>query len=41
MSLDSENTTDLQLIDYGFINFDNLGVGLVQIFRIVTLEGWS
>ena len=41
MSLDSENITDLKLIDYGFINFDNLGVGLVQIFRIVTLEGWS
>jgi hypothetical protein len=41
MSLDSENITDFQIIDYGFITFDNLGVGLVQVFRIVTLEGWS
>ncbi len=41
MSLSSENVSDNQLIDYGFLNFDNLGVGLIQVFRIVTLEGWS
>ncbi len=41
MSLSSENITDNQLIDYGFLNFDNLGVGVIQVFRIVTLEGWS
>lgn len=41
MSLASENISDHQLIDYGFLNFDNLGEGLIQVFRIVTLEGWS
>ncbi len=41
MSLSSENVSDNQLIDYGFLNFDNLGLWLIQVFRIVTLEGWS
>ena len=29
MSLDSENITDMAILDYGFLNFDNLGVGII------------
>jgi hypothetical protein len=41
MTLESENITHMPIIDYGYLTFDNLGVGIIQIFRIVTLEGWS
>ena len=29
------------MIDYGITNFDNLGAGIVTIFQMITLEGWT
>jgi hypothetical protein len=28
-------------IQYGFFSFDNIGVAILSIFRVITLEGWS
>lgn len=29
------------LIDYGITVFDNLGIGFVTVFQMITLEGWA
>ena len=28
-------------IDYGITVFDHLGIGLITVFQMITLEGWS
>lgn len=30
-----------ELIDYGITVFDNLAIGLVTVFQMITLEGWT
>jgi hypothetical protein len=30
-----------ELIDYGITGFDNLGIGILTIFQMITLEGWT
>ena len=28
-------------IDYGIIQFDNIGSGILTVFQVITLEGWT
>ena len=35
-----ENIND-ELIDYGITVFDNLGIGFITVFQMITLEGWT
>ena len=28
-------------MDYGFLSFDNILVAIIQVFRVMTLEGWT
>lgn len=30
-----------QFIEYAWFNFDNIGTGALQTFRVIMLEGWS
>ena len=30
-----------ELIDYGIAVFDNLGIGFITVFQMITLEGWT
>lgn len=39
--LESENLTSDSTIKFGFLHFDDIGIGILSIFRVVTLEGWS
>ncbi len=41
LDLSTDNLTTDSYINYGFLHFDDLGIGVLQIFRVVTLEGWS
>ncbi|CDW83245.1 voltage-gated ion channel superfamily [Stylonychia lemnae] len=41
MGIDNENLTQADYINYGITTFDNLGVGMLTIFQVITLEGWS
>jgi hypothetical protein len=41
LSLDSDNLSSDSIINYGFLHFDDIGIGILSIFRVVTLEGWS
>jgi hypothetical protein len=41
MTMDGEEISQQELISYGIITFDNVGVSLVTIFQVLTLEGWS
>lgn len=36
-----DNIVDQELISYGIIGFDNLAHGMITIFQVLTLEGWS
>ncbi len=29
------------MIDYGITVFDNLAIGLITVFQMITLEGWT
>ena len=40
-SLQKDNVSSSELIDYGIISFDHIGVGLLTIFQTITLEGWT
>ena len=40
-SLSKDNVSSNELIDYGIITFDHIGVGLLTIFQTITLEGWT
>ena len=41
LTLESEGVTNQGLISYGIITFDNIGVALITIFQMITLEGWT
>jgi Ion transport protein len=28
-------------MNYGITTFDNIGVGMLTIFQVITLEGWT
>ena len=38
--LSSDNVSTSELINYGITTFDHMGVVLVTIFQVITLEGW-
>jgi hypothetical protein len=38
---DSEDTINQELIMYGIIHFDDLITGIIAIFQMITLEGWT
>jgi voltage-dependent calcium channel L type alpha-1D len=39
LSQDHVETWDF--IQYGYLNFDNIGTASLQVFRVITLEGWT
>ena len=41
MTLAADGVPDSELIMYGIITFDNIVEGMVTIFQVITLEGWS
>lgn len=36
-----DGVQDSELVMYGIITFDNVIDGLITIFQVITLEGWS
>jgi voltage-dependent calcium channel L type alpha-1D len=40
LSIESDKPYEQELINYGITTFDNLGVGFITIFQMITLEGW-
>jgi hypothetical protein len=41
ISLEDDNVTTSELINYGITTFDNIGIGVITIFQSITLEGWT
>jgi hypothetical protein len=41
LSMESDRPTEQVLINYGITSFDNIIVGFLTIFSMVTLEGWA
>ena len=41
LPLSVDNVIDMQEIDYGITNFDNLGWAMLTIFQMMTVEGWT
>lgn len=41
MSVEIDNISNDELIDYGITVFDNLGIGFITVFQMITLEGWT
>ncbi len=41
MDLAIDNVETWDFIQYGFLHFDNIGVAILSIFRVMTLEGWT
>jgi len=41
LSLKSDGVPDSHLIMYGIITFDSIIDGMITIFQVITLEGWS
>jgi hypothetical protein len=41
ISLEQDGVPESQLINYGITTFDNLGAGMLTIFQVITLEGWT
>lgn len=41
MTLAADGVPDSALIMYGIITFDNIVAGMITIFQVITLEGWS
>ena len=39
--LEQDHLEDWEYVQYGFFHFDNIGVAILSIFRVITLEGWS
>ena len=37
----SDNPEHQKFINYGMVTFDNIFIGFITIFQMVTLEGWS
>jgi len=40
LTIESDHPEEQDLINYGITTFDNLGVGFITIFQMITLEGW-
>ena len=36
-----DDVKNQEMIDYGITVFDNLGIGLITVFQMITLEGWT
>ena len=41
LGLEIDDLQNDELIDYGITVFDNLGIGLITVFQMITLEGWT
>lgn len=41
ISLENEYIRDNPYIQYGVINFDNIGRAILSVFEVLTLSGWS
>jgi Ion transport protein len=41
ISLEVDNVTSWDFIQYGYFNFDNIGTSILSVFRVITLEGWT
>jgi hypothetical protein len=41
ISLSDDGIPDSELINYGITTFDNIGIGMITIFQVITLEGWT
>lgn len=41
LSYDNDVISTQSFIFYGLFDFDNVGSGLLQIFRCITFEGWT
>lgn len=41
LAMEIDDVANQELIDYGITVFDNLGIGLVTVFQMITLEGWT
>lgn len=39
--LEVDDVGSWEFIQYGYFNFDNLGVSMLSIFRVIILEGWA
>lgn len=37
----SEDVNNIALISYGYMSFDNIGVAMLTILQMITLEGWT
>ena len=37
----SEDINNIALISYGYMSFDNIGVAMLTILQMITLEGWT
>ncbi|PCI31094.1 hypothetical protein COB52_00360 [Candidatus Kaiserbacteria bacterium] len=40
LNLETEGVINQAEIFYGIVTFDNIGIGMITIFQIITLEGW-
>lgn len=41
LPLSLDKIWEWEFINYGILSFDNIGVAVLSIFRVITLEGWS
>jgi len=41
MPIEADNVINEEFINFGIVTFDNLGIALIAIFQMVTLEGWT
>jgi hypothetical protein len=41
ITLEEDGVNDSALISYGIVSFDNIGIGILTIFQVITLEGWT
>ena len=39
--LKQDHVEEWDFIQYGYFHFDNIGVAILSIFRVINLEGWS
>mgnify|MGYP001626775518 CR=1 FL=1 len=36
-----DDTKQLEIIQYDMVNFNNVGLAVITVFQVITLEGWS
>lgn len=39
--LELDRVWEWEFVQYGIFHFDNIGVAILSIFRVINLEGWS